>query len=112
MKGGFKGMRIKQISLMKDKRGLSLNDAIPAVLVVGFVFLIMATIAFVSNEYGDAIRGTTACEDLTACNVTTDLQTEISDNTSIAGIVLTIILVGIILGVLIGVFASTRGSRI
>jgi len=47
-----------------------------------------------------------------ACNVTSDLQTEISNNTSIAGIVLTISLVGIVLTVLIGVFLGTRRVRI
>ncbi len=45
----------------------------------------------------------------TACNVTEQLQTEIGNNTSIAGIVLTISLVGIILSVLIGVFVGIRG---
>lgn len=48
----------------------------------------------------------------TACNVTEDLDTELSDNTSIAGIVLTISLVGIILSVLIGVFSMARRRTI
>ena len=45
----------------------------------------------------------------TSCNVTGSLQSEISNNTSIAGIVLTISLVGIILSVLIGVFVAAKG---
>ena len=46
-----------------------------------------------------------------ATNVTDDLNTEIENNTSIAGIVLTISLVGIVLTVLIGIFviAKNRG---
>jgi hypothetical protein len=44
----------------------------------------------------------------TACNVTTDLNTEIANNTSIAGIILTISLVGIVLAVLIGIFVVAR----
>lgn len=44
----------------------------------------------------------------TACNITGDLQTEVSNNTSIAGIVLTISLIGIVLSVLIGVFVVAR----
>jgi hypothetical protein len=44
----------------------------------------------------------------TACTVTNSLQTEIANNTSIAGIVLTISLVGIVLSVLIGIFLVTR----
>ena len=48
----------------------------------------------------------------TACDVNTDLQTEIVDNTSIAGIVLTISLVGIVLTVLIGIFVGMRQRNI
>ncbi len=50
----------------------------------------------------------------TACNVTEDLQTELGNNTGIAGIVLTIALVGIVLTILISVFmvVTKPGSRI
>jgi hypothetical protein len=44
----------------------------------------------------------------TACNVTQDLNTEIENNTSIAGIILTISLVGIVLTVLIGIFVISK----
>ena len=48
-----------------------------------------------------------------ACDITGDLQTEIGNNTSIAGIILTISLVGIVLSILIGVFISVgRRTRI
>jgi hypothetical protein len=49
-----------------------------------------------------------------AYNTTGDLQTEIDNNTSIAGIVLTISLVGIVLSILIGVFlgVSRRSNRV
>lgn len=48
-----------------------------------------------------------------AYNSTVDLNTEIENNTSIAGIVLTISLVGIVLSILIGVFIGVRrGSRV
>ena len=46
------------------------------------------------------------------CNVTDDLQTELSNNTSIAGIILTISLVGIVLSVLIGIFVGFRERRV
>ena len=94
--------------LKQNKKGqISLNDAPSVVMIVGFVFLIMATVAYVANEYGDAIGDETDV----AYNVTQDLQTELSDNTSIAGVVLTISLIGIVLSVLIGVFiASRRGG--
>ncbi|MFW6172891.1 MAG: hypothetical protein ACOC5T_04030 [Elusimicrobiota bacterium] len=100
---------------MKDKKGLAIGDAPNVVLIIGLVFLTMATIAFISEKYGDAmITDTDGCNstDTSECgaayNTTQDLQTEISDNTSIAGIVLTISLVGIVLTVLIGIFVGFR----
>jgi len=93
---------------MRSKKGqLSLGDAPTVVLLVGLVFLVMATIAFIGEKYGDALT-----DGSTAQNVTNDLNTEISNNTSIAGIVLTISLVGIVLTVLIGVFMGVRGARV
>jgi uncharacterized membrane protein len=90
--------------LNMNKRGqLTLGDAPSVVLIVGFVFLVMATVAYIGEKYGDALT-----DGSTAQNVTTDLNTEISNNTSIAGIVLTISLVGIVLSVLIGVFVAAR----
>jgi len=89
---------------MKSKKAqISLVDAPQVVLIVGLVFLIMATVALVSEKYGDALTDGSVAQ-----NVTNDLNTEISNNTSIAGIVLTISLVGIVLTVLIGVFVGIR----
>jgi len=93
--------------MMENKKGqLTIGDAPNVVLIIGLVFLTMATIAFISEKYGDAL--TTGS---TAANVTDALEEEISDNTSIAGIVLTISLVGIVLTVLIGIFVGFR-SRV
>jgi len=91
--------------ITQKKAQLSLGDAPTVVLLVGLVFLVMATIAFIGEKYGDALT-----ENGTAYNVTQDLQTELSNNTSIAGIVLTISLVGIVLTILIGVFIGVRGG--
>lgn len=169
---------------MNKKGQITLGDAPQVVLIVGFTFLIMATMAFIAVKYGAAmpsdesatlrnetllnvteagktVSGTANCnfEDFTiitvqnrtggsviqsgnytttsagvikftgadtkwnntawnvtysysyagtACNITNDLQTEIKNNTSIAGIVLTISLIGIVLAVLIGVFVLAR----
>ena len=168
----------------KKKGSLRLGDAPQVVMIVGFVFILMATIAFVAEEYQNGIgagvsgtftnqsiylNGTTltvispssycnfqsfavtsainktdaaaiavgnytvsstdgtvvnATADIppayevyvtgtfayggTSCNVTENLQSELSDNTSIAGIVLTISLVGIILSILVGIFVASR----
>ena len=175
---------------MKNRKGQStLGDAPTIVLIVGLLFLVMATIAFIGQKYGEAIpsslAGTmvndslttvtesgeivsnwTACnfEDFAvtqcvnatnghvinalnyttttigyiiysggddtypnntnwkcsytysyagdACLINKELESNISSNTSIAGIVLTISLVGIVLTVLIGVFIGVRRTRI
>jgi len=111
-----------ELSKIKKKGQLSLGDAPTVVLLVGLVFLVMATIAFVGEKYGDSMvaqqETTATCNASsgiysgcgTSYNITQDLQTEIGNNTSIAGIVLTISLVGIVLTVLIGVFVGVRGG--
>jgi len=111
-----------ELRKIKKKGQLSLGDAPTVVLLVGLVFLVMATIAFVGEKYGDSMIAqqveTATCNTTsgiyTGCgaayNVTQSLQTEIRNNTSIAGIVLTISLVGIVLTILIGVFVGVRGG--
>ena len=172
---------------MKKKAQMNMEDAPVIVLLVGLVFLVMATFAFIGEKYGDALvepsstsvanetgwinstgytlEGASAfragsftitqalnetdnstigagnytvssagvvtnatstefsnvllsytysfTERTSSFNVTGDLQTEIDNNTSIAGIVLTISLVGIVLTILIGVFMGiSRRTRI
>jgi len=92
-------------SILQKKGQLSLGDAPTVVLLVGLVFLVMATIAFIGEKYGNALTDGSVAQ-----NVTDDLNTEIANNTSIAGIVLTISLVGIVLTILIGVFIGVRGG--
>lgn len=174
---------------MRKKGQLSISDGPTVVLVVGIMFLVLATIAFVGEKYqsafdaglsaavtnetvtsvtefGQFVGGTNACNaegfsitaagclnstdgitipttnyslsasglltrgigglfnntdwkcsytyDYTgaACNVTRDLQTEISNNTGIAGIVLTISLIGVVLSILVGVFLLVKARRL
>ncbi len=94
---------MRKIMPMNKKGQISLSDAPQVVMIVGFIFLIMATIAYVSEKYGDALT-----EDGIAANITDALETELYDNTAIAGIVLTISLVGIVLSILIGIFVASR----
>jgi len=182
--------------LTPTKAQLTLGDAPSVVLIVGLVFLVMATVALVGDKFGESVLGTesativnesvtfgdqntpqelsvvdvknvecsttpiqvlnetvggaslgvtnvtltssctllnaTALESFIgngtvyvsytyeyspltdAYNATADLQENISDNTSIAGIILTISLVGIVLSILIGVFlgVTRRSSRV
>ena len=94
-----------ELSKINKKGQISLADAPQVVMIVGFVFLIMATIAFVSEKYGDALT-----ENDTAANITNALEQELAANTSIAGIVLTNSLIGIVLSVLVGIFVVSRRS--
>lgn len=90
--------------MFKSKKGqIGLADAPTVVMIVGFIFLVMATIAYVGEKYGDSLTAGSIAQ-----NVTDDLQTELDDNTSMAGIVLTVSLVGIVLTVLIGIFLAAR----
>lgn len=84
-----------------------MGDAPSVVLIVALLFLVMATVAFIGEQYGDALTDGSAAQ-----NITNDLNTELSNNTSIAGIVLTISLVGIVLTVLIGIFVGFRARQI
>jgi len=175
---------------MNKKGAIGIGDAPTVVMIVGFVFLMMATVAYIGEEYKDALPDSSATvinESVTtitesgeylggigacgysnfavilvtnetgnatgdgstidsgnytigtttglltftggddvvynntnwnvtysydykgiACNVTESLGSELADNTSIAGIILTISLVGIVLSVLIGIFVASR----
>jgi len=173
------------IRKINKKAQLELGDAPSIILIVGLLFLVMATIAFIGEKFGNALDDDKsadvavnesvlkptdagvnlaansledgACGTITAVyngtggvpiivgnytqtgcsvvnstpvddtatnwlfsypytyskptvssNVTDDLNTEISNNTSIAGIVLTISLIGIVLTILIGVFFGLK----
>lgn len=175
---------------MKKKAQMMMEQA-PAIIVgVSLTFLILATLAYIGSEYGDALRtdDTTAsianetvttvneayetlaynkfdnprctivrainstdgveipstnyttnnCQikysgkinngwnntdwkvqytvifdlDTVATNVTTDMNTEIDDNVSIAGIILTVSLIGLVISILMGIFLLVRKPRI
>jgi len=176
---------------MKNKRGqVSMGDAPQIVMIVGLVFLLMATLAYIGYQYqqgfGASNTATIVNETVTQlerntnsyldgasycnaqsfaitnvtngtgnlqvastnytlsstgqftnttgsnnwgaspswrvsytvlyagaeCNITTALGTQINNNTSIAGIVLTIALVGIVLSILIGVFVLVGRRKV
>ena len=67
------------------------------------------TTGFNNTNWNVSYTGTYSLQ-TTASNATSDLETTIADNTSIAGIILTISLVGIVLTILIGVFVGVRGG--
>jgi len=72
------------------------------------------TLTNLTSEYADApwlVTYTTEYAGV-GCDVNADLETEISNNTSIAGIILTISLVGIVLTILMGVFLGLRTPRL
>lgn len=99
---------MRSILESRNKKGqIGIGDAPGVVLSVGLIFLVMATIAFIAEKYGQSLTDGSVAQ-----NVTTSLQTQIANNTSIAGIVLTIALVGIILTTLVGVFLLFRGRRV
>ena len=94
-------------NILKEKKGqLSIGDAPGVVLIVLFLFMVMGTSAFVLDKYGDAMDASSI-----GANITDDLTTEVEDNVSIAGMVLTISLIGIVLSILIGLFYVFTARR-
>ncbi len=51
--------------MKRKKAQLSLSDAPTVVLLVGLVFLVMATIAFIGQKYGDAFGSTQVADPIT-----------------------------------------------
>ena len=66
-----------------------------------------ATTGFNNTNWNVSYTGTYSLGTI-ASNTTDDLQSNVSENTGIAGIILTISLVGIVLTILIGVFVGIR----
>ncbi|HEA46674.1 MAG TPA: hypothetical protein ENH99_02740 [Candidatus Pacearchaeota archaeon] len=48
-------MKLKPISLMKDKRGMTIGDIYPTMLVIALVAILIAVVLLVLSQFGDTI---------------------------------------------------------
>ena len=73
-----------------------------------------STFTLINDVYSWALLSLseTVTEDTSAKDVLEEANTNIQDNTSIAGMILTVSLIGIVLSILIGVFLTIRARRI
>lgn len=104
-----------------NRRGNHGLDSAPMMIVViGVIFLFLATIALINQKFGDEIIGNNPVDGCNATNTTScgpafdttqGLNEEIAGNTSIAGIILTVFLVGLVLTILIGIAAVAKSSN-
>ena len=90
---------------MKFKKGISLGDAVPAVLIVFVLFILMIVVVYTIQQLGASFTAGSS-----AANASSSLLTQVSNNIPIAGLVMTIVFIGLIIGVLVGVMLRGRGG--
>jgi hypothetical protein len=91
---------------MAKKGQASIVELPLAVLLIGIVFVVISIVCFIGMKYGQALPDGSMAQNITIY----DMQVEMSNNTSIAGIVLTMSLVGIACSVFMGMFFLMRGK--
>ncbi len=96
-------MKLRTIS--KDKKGMSIGDLYPVILVIATVAILLAVVLFVLTEFGDQMTNGSAAQ-----NATEDIVTDFVDFIPWIGIILLVIAAAIVLGVVISSFAG--GKRV
>jgi len=91
---------------MYKRKGLSLGEAIPAVLVVFILFVLMIVITYTIQQLGSTFTAGTS-----AANASTLLLTQVTNNIPIAGLVMTVVFIALVIGSLVGVMMRGGGGR-
>jgi len=100
-------MKLRSLKLLpKDKRGMSISDLYPVILIIATVAILLAVLMFVLEEFGDQMTNDSA-----AANATGDIIDDFTDFVPWIGIILLVIAAAIVLGVVISSFAG-RGTRV
>ena len=97
-------MKLK--SLTKNKRGMTIGDLYPVILIIATVAILLAVVMFVLDEFGDQMTNESAAQ-----NATEDIVEDFTDFVPWVGIILLVVAAAIVLGVVISSFAG-RGSRV
>lgn len=90
---------------MYKRKGLSLGEAIPAVLIVFILFVLMIVITYTISTLGSTFTAGSA-----AANASNSLLTQVSNNIPIAGLVMTVVFIALVIGALVGVMMRGRGG--
>jgi len=98
-------MKLRSIS--KDKRGMSIGDLYPVILIIATVAILLAVVMFVLDEFGDQMT-----ENSSAANATDDIVEDFTDFVPWIGIILLVVAAAIVLGVVISSFAGDANKRV
>lgn len=104
MKGGIKQMENKL--MLKQKRGIQLNQAFSAVLVVVLVAVLVIIAIYLFTQLGTNFTANSG-----AANATNTMITQFGTYPALVGLVGTIIFLGIVIGVLVASFAFGGRGR-
>lgn len=100
-------MELRKIELVKmGKKGMSIGDLYPVILIIATVAILLAVVMFVLGEFGDQMT-----ENGSAYNATNDIVDDFTDFVPWIGIILLVVAAAIVLGVVISSFAG-KGSRV
>jgi len=100
-------MKIRKISMMKDKRGLGIGDLYPVILIIATVAILLAVVLFVLNEFGTQMDNSSAAD-----NATQDIILDFVDFIPWIGIILLVVAAAIVLGVVVSSFAGGARGRV
>jgi len=98
-------MKLRSIS--RNKRGMSIGDLYPVILIIATVAILLAVVMFVLDEFGDQMT-----ENGSAYNATNDIVEDFTDFVPWIGIILLVVAAAIVLGVVISSFAGKSGGRV
>ena len=98
-------MKLRSIS--RNKRGMSIGDLYPVILIIATVAILLAVVMFVLDEFGDQMT-----ENGSAQNATNDIVDDFTDFVPWIGIILLVVAAAIVLGVVISSFAGKAGGRV
>ena len=96
---------MRSIQSLCKKKGLTLGEAVPAVLIVFILFILMIVVTYTIQQLGSTFTAGTA-----AANASNSLLTQVSNNIPIAGLVMTVVFIALVIGALIGVMMRGRGG--
>ena len=94
---------MKLSKIRRDKRGMTIGDLYPVILIIATVGILLAVVMYVLEEFGDQMTANGS-----AANATEDIVDDFTDFVPWVGIILLVIAAAIVLGVVISSFGKKR----